>query len=60
MKEIKHGRLAMIGWAGFFVQGAVTKTGPIRNAVDFWQDPGNNNIFTELQHFQAKQILELN
>lgn len=59
VKELKNGRLAMVAWAGFFVQGAITKAGPIQNALDFWRDPANNNIFTELQRFQAKQIFDL-
>ena len=59
VKELKHGRLAMLGWAAFFVQGAVTKAGPLQNAIDFWRDPAANNIFTELQHFQGRQLLDL-
>lgn len=59
VKELKNGRLAMVAWAGFFVQGAVTKAGPLQNAIDFWQDPAANNIFTELQHFQGRQLLDL-
>ena len=48
-------------WPGraSFAQGAVTKAGPLQNAIDFWRDPAGNNIFTELQHFQARQLFDL-
>lgn len=32
--EVKHGRLAMVAMAGYFVQGAVTRAGPVANLLD--------------------------
>lgn len=48
VKEIKNGRVAMVAWAGFFAQAALTKEGPITNLTDFLQDPSHNNIFSNL------------
>ncbi|KAK3251574.1 hypothetical protein CYMTET_39093 [Cymbomonas tetramitiformis] len=46
--EIKHGRMAMLGMLGYFVQAAVTQQGPLQNLVDFVEDPSQNNIFKYL------------
>ena len=48
VKEIKHGRLAMVVWLGFAAQAAVTQKGPVENVLDFLQDPASNNIFSIL------------
>lgn len=53
MREIKNGRLAMVGFLGFFVQAAVTRQGPVQNVVDFVADPAHNNIFYNLAHLGA-------
>lgn len=48
VREIKNGRLAMVAWAAFFVQGAVTKEGPIQNLLTFVEDP-KHNVFSYLE-----------
>ncbi|KAL6754338.1 chlorophyll a/b-binding protein [Haematococcus lacustris] len=48
VKEIKNGRLAMVAMLGYFAQAAVTREGPVKNLLDFWEDPGHNNVFTRL------------
>lgn len=49
VKEIKNGRLAMVAWAGFFAQAFVTRESPIKNMMDFFADPLENNVFAGLE-----------
>lgn len=48
VKEIKHGRLAMVAWLGFYAQAAVTQQGPVANLVSFIADPAHNNLLAYL------------
>ena len=49
VKEIKNGRIAMVAFAGYFAQAALTGRGPVQNLVDFLSDPAQNNIITYLK-----------
>ena len=37
VSEIKHGRMAMLAWAGFAAQAAATQQGPVQNFEDAWR-----------------------
>ena len=51
VKEIKNGRLAMVSILGYYVQGLVTKEGPLANWLDHLADPSGNNIFSYTSGF---------
>jgi len=51
VKEIKNGRLAMVSILGYYVQGLVTKEGPVANWVNHLDDPFTNNIFAYTSGF---------
>ena len=49
VQELKNGRLAMVAWVGFAAQAALTRKGPLENALDFARDPAHNNILAYLR-----------
>jgi light-harvesting complex II chlorophyll a/b binding protein 7 len=49
VQELKNGRLAMVAWVGFAAQAALTREGPLENALDFARDPAHNNILAYLR-----------
>jgi len=48
VKEIRHGRIAMLAFLGYAAQAAVTHKGPVQNLLDFMEDPAHNNLFVRL------------
>jgi light-harvesting complex II chlorophyll a/b binding protein 7 len=49
VQELKHGRLAMVAWVGFAAQAALTREGPLENALAFARDPAHNNALAYLR-----------
>ena len=44
VREIKHGRLAMLAWLGMIVQAVATKQGPMANLATHRADPSGETI----------------
>lgn len=56
LKEIKHGRLAMVALLGYTAQAVATQQGPFENLMQHLRDPLHNNIiFTVMRLAAAAQ-----
>ena len=47
-KEVKHGRLAMLAFAGIVAQAVVYRVGPLNALLDHVEEPFRSNVITNV------------